>query len=94
MAVSLPRRFEDVVQLFPEGHVPFGDDCPVNREVQAILFHHDVCKEDVKVLVAEEFFEIRALAKCKEKTRCKMQERIQIAQNFESRNKSFVTLKL
>ena len=50
-----PPAFEDAVQKLPPHQNPFGDQCALPRQVQDVMFHYNVHKDDVALLVAEGF---------------------------------------
>ena len=56
MAAVPPKKYDDAVQPLLADQFPFGADCPIDRDIQAILFHYDVCQDDAAVLVGEELY--------------------------------------
>ena len=46
--------YDAAVKPPPEDKHPYGVDCPINRKIQAILAHYEICTEDVAVLVRED----------------------------------------
>ena len=54
MAEIADFNHDSAVQPLAEDKFPFGEDCPINRKIQAVLYHYDICVEDVGLLVQED----------------------------------------
>jgi len=46
--------YDSAVRPLGDDEHPFGIDCPINRRIQAILVHYEICVEDVALLVQED----------------------------------------
>ena len=65
MAVPPPRPpndFRDAVVALPDDFVPYGDDCPFGRDVQAVFHHHGVIQFEVDTLRHLGFHSIASFA--------------------------------
>ena len=46
--------YDSAVVLLADDAFPYGNDCPINRKIQAVLAHYGICAEDVSILVWED----------------------------------------
>ena len=58
--ITAPKDSREAVVALPAHQEPYGKDCPVERDLQSIFFHHGVRKADVDVVIAEGFITIQA----------------------------------
>ena len=51
--VSPPKSVSDAILPLPDTQKPFGDNCLLARDLQAILFHYGVRMQDAEILAEE-----------------------------------------
>jgi len=50
--IEPPEDPREKVILLPDDQKPYGDQCPLDRKVQSLLFHYGVPAEDVDLLAS------------------------------------------
>ena len=59
MTFTAPVDYNSVLRELPDDVFPYGEDCPINRGVQSVLFHYRIPEDDVANLAIEEFFTLQ-----------------------------------
>lgn len=59
--IESPDDPREKVILLPDDQKPYGDQCPLDRKVQSLLFHYGVPAEDVDLLASNGIRQFRHL---------------------------------
>ena len=59
--ITSPMDPDEEVTLLPTHQNPYGDNCPLDRRHQSILFHYDVNEATVAVLAQAQIFTLKQI---------------------------------